>query len=93
MPIHDYEIESAIDKRESRKGQTQINDNKPNEIHGFFYDDGYEIGIDLIKNPTLCLTCVHDDDPNEELLCNMTWFDQQGEQEFKCFAHKKIAKS
>lgn len=88
-PIDDYEIEAAIKKRENRKGQRNINEIKPNEIHGFFDDDGYEINSDLIKKPSLCVTCVHDDDPNEESLCNMTRFDQQGEQDFKCFAYKK----
>lgn len=88
-PIDDYEIDAAINKRESRTGQRHINDIKPGEIDGFFDDDGYEINADLIKKPTLCLTCVHDDDPSEEPLCNMTRFNQQGESEFVCFAYKK----
>ncbi len=90
IPTDDYELESAILKRESRIGQRHINEIKPNEIHGYFDDDGHEINSERIKKPTLCLTCVHDDDPNEEPLCNMTRFDQQGEQDFKCFAYKKI---
>jgi hypothetical protein len=90
MPTDDYEIDSAINKRGNRKGQRHIDNIRLNEIHGLFDDDGYEINNDLIKKPTLCLTCVHADDPNEELLCNMTRFDQQGEPDFKCFAHKKI---
>ena len=90
MPTDDYEIDSAIKKQENRKGQRHIDNIKPNEIHGLFDDDGYEINSELIKKPSLCLTCVHNDDPNEEFLCNLTRFDQQGEQEFKCFAYKKI---
>ncbi|WP_051254368.1 hypothetical protein [Arenibacter latericius] len=90
MPKDDYELDSAIKKRENRKGQRHINDIQSLEIHGFFDDDGYEINEDLIKKPTLCLTCIHDNDPNEEPLCNMTRFDQQGEPEFECFAYKKI---
>ncbi|MDP2301974.1 MAG: hypothetical protein Q8N03_06085 [Ignavibacteria bacterium] len=89
-PTDDYEIEDAIKKRENRKGQRHIDDINPNEIHGLFDDDGYEINIDLIKKPSLCLTCLHNDDPNEELLCNLNRFDQQSEQEFNCFAYKKI---
>lgn len=89
-PTDDYEIEDAIKKRENRKGQRHIDDINPNEIHGLFDDDGYEINIDLIKKPSLCLTCLHNDNPNEELLCIMTRFDQQSEQEFNCFAYKKI---
>lgn len=90
MPIDDYEIESAINKRENRIGQRHINEMKPEEIHGFFDDDGYEVNLDLIKKPSLCLTCVNDGDPNEELLCKMTRFDQQGEDDFTCFAYKNI---
>lgn len=89
-PTDDYEIEHAIKKRENRKGQRHIDHINPNEIHGLFDDDGYEINIDLIKKPSLCLTCLHNDDPNEELLCNLNRFDQQSEQEFNCFAYKKI---
>ncbi len=89
MPTDDYEIDSAIIKRENRKGQRHIDKMKPNEIHGFFGDDGYEINSELIKKPSLCLICVHDNDPIEEILCNMTRIDQQGEEEFKCFAFKK----
>lgn len=90
MPINDFEIDSAIKKRENREGQRHINDIPPTEIHGFFSDDGYEINMDLIKKPTLCLTCIHDNDPNEEILCNLTRLDQQGEPDFECFAYKKI---
>ncbi len=89
MPVDDYEIESAITKRENRIGQRHIGEINPKEIHGFFDDDGYEINSDLIKKPTLCLTCIHDDDPNEESLCNMNRFDQKDDKEFKCFAYKK----
>lgn len=89
MPIDDYEIDSAIKKRENRKGQRHIDEIKTSEIHGFFDDDGYEINSELINKPSLCLTCVNDDDPNQELLCNMNRFDQKDEKEFKCFAYKK----
>lgn len=90
MPTDDFEIDLAIKKRENRKGQRHIDKIKPSEIHGFFDDDGYEINSELIKKPSLCLTCIHDDDANEELLCNMNRFDQKDEKEFKCFAYKKI---
>ena len=88
-PNHDYEIESAIKKRGNRKGQRHIDKIKPSEIHGVFDDDGYEVNSELIKKTSLCLTCVHDNDPNEELFCNMIRFDLQGESEFMCFAYKK----
>ncbi len=89
-PTDDYEIDSAIKKRENQKDQRHINDMDPGEIHGFFDDDGYEINTDLIKTPSLCLTCVHNDGPAEEPLCKLTRFDQKDEEEFTCFAFKRI---
>jgi len=88
-PTDDYEIDSAIKKGENKKGRRHIDDIDPTQIAGFFDDDGYEINTELIKKPTLCLTCINDDDPNEEMLCNMTRYDQRDEKEFKCFAYKK----
>lgn len=90
LPTDDYEIDSAIKKQKNKKGQKHIDDIKPSEIHGFFDDDGYEINTELINKPGLCLTCMHDNDPNEEILCNMTRFDQKDAGEFKCFTYKKI---
>ena len=58
-------------------------------IKGFFDDDGYEINSELIKKPSLCLICLNNDNPKEEILCNMTRLDQKDEDEFKCFAFKK----
>jgi hypothetical protein len=89
-PSDDYEIDSAIKKTKSKKGQRHIDDIDPTKIAGFFDDDGYEINTDLIKKPGLCMTCLHDNDPNEEMLCNMTRYDQKDDKGFKCFAYKKI---
>jgi len=89
-PSDDYEIDSAVKKTKSKKGQRHIDDIDPTKIAGFFDDDGYEINTDLIKKPGLCMTCLHDNDPNEEMLCNMIRYDQQDDKEFKCFAYKKI---
>jgi len=89
-PSDDYEIDSAIKKTKRKKGQRNIDDLDSTKIAGIFDDDGYEINADLIKKPGLCMTCLHDNDLNEEMLCNMTRFDQQGEQKFKCLAYKKI---
>jgi hypothetical protein len=61
----------------------------PTKIAGFFDDDGHEINSDLIEKPSLCIICAKDDDPNEEMLCNMNRFDQREEKEFKCFAFQK----
>jgi len=88
-PTDDYEIDLAVKKRESTKGRRHISEIDKTQIAGFFDDDGYEINAELIKKPSLCLICVNDDNPNEEMLCNMTRYDQRDENEFKCFAYKK----
>ncbi|RPH31729.1 MAG: hypothetical protein EHM93_12335 [Bacteroidales bacterium] len=88
-PIDDYEIDSAIKKSESKKGRRHIDEIDPAKIAGFFDDDGYEINSDLIRKPSICLTCINDDNPKEEMLCNMTRYDQKDDNEFKCFAYKK----
>ena len=88
QPDSDYEIDSAIRKRENKKGKRHIDQMDKSQIHGFFDDDGYEINTELIKKPSLCITCAIDDNPNEELLCNMNRYDQRNSKEFKCFAFK-----
>lgn len=84
-----YEIESAINKQRAAKRGRHISEINPHEINGIFDDDGYEINTDLIEKPSLCVTCIHDEDPYEESLCQMTRLDQENECEFKCFAYKK----
>lgn len=87
-PTGDYEINSAIKKRE--KGLRHIDDMDPTKIAGFFDDDGYEIKMQLIKKPTLCLTCINNDDPNEDILCNMNRHSQKDDKEFICHAYKNM---
>lgn len=51
----------------------------------YFDDDGTEINPDLIPKPDLCISCKKDSQPGEEeILCNLTRADQQGEGEFRC---------
>ena len=59
------------------------------EINGYFDDDGNQIYPEFIKKPSLCVICVNDDDPNEEIVCNLTRYGQKDENEFKCFAFRK----
>jgi hypothetical protein len=92
-PSDDYEIDLAIKKEVDTVRPRHINDIDPTKIAGFFTDDGYEINMDLIKKPPLCLSCVHNDDPNEEMFCNLTRHDQKDKIEFVCFAYKKIGTS
>ncbi len=61
----------------------------PTKIFGFFTDDGYQVNLDLIKKPSLCLICKNNDNPEEEILCNMTRYDQKDDDEFQCFAFCK----
>ncbi len=89
-PTDDYEIDSATVKSGNKNGRRHIDDINPTKIAGFFDDDGYEINTDLMKKPGLCTTCVHDNDPNEEILCNMNRYDQKDDSDFKCFAYEKI---
>ena len=57
---------------------------------GYYDDDGNELNPDLIPKPGLCITCKKNDDPDEEILCNLTRLDQRDEQEFKCFAYENF---
>lgn len=86
-PIDDYEIESAVTKSENIRGRRHINEIPPSNISGFFNDDGYEINTGLIKKPSLCITCINDDNPNEKMLCDMTRYGQKDGKE-NCFAYK-----
>jgi len=55
----------------------------------YFDDDGTEINPDLTPKPCLCVTCKKDGPPGkEEILCNLTRADQQGEGEFRCEAYE-----
>jgi hypothetical protein len=87
QPNADFEIESALMKKGMSKN---INDIKDGKINGFFDDDGNEINMDIIPKPSLCISCKNNDNPKEEVFCNMTRYDQKDEQEFKCFAYKNV---
>ena len=58
------------------------------KIDGFYDDDGTKIDPNLIAKPGLCISCVHDDDPSEEMFCTMNRIDQMNESEFQCDAYK-----
>lgn len=90
-PRGDYEIESALDKRD-KDGRRHINEMDPRKINGTFDDDGYEIRPDSIKKPYLCLTCLKNIDPDweEELLCNLNRNDHKNDNEFICYDFEKL---
>lgn len=63
------------------------------ELSGYFSDDGTRLNPDLIPTPQLCLSCIHREDVNEEILCNLTRLDQAYEEEFICYGYQsKYAK-
>jgi hypothetical protein len=88
-PNDDYEIEAAMNKQGNEAGQRHIDAMKPGDVHGYFDNDGFEINSELMEKPLMCFTCRHDDDPSEELMCNLTRLDRQGAKEFACFVYKK----
>jgi len=59
----------------------------PNDKPKYFDDDGTEMNPDLLSKPSLCVSCTKDDDPKEEMLCNLNRLDQQDEADFKCGAY------
>ncbi len=58
--------------------------------NGFFLDDGTKVDPNLIPKPGLCLTCVHDNDPAQEMLCTLTRIDQMDDEEFICEAYRQV---
>jgi hypothetical protein len=58
------------------------------EFH-FFKDDGTPLDPELLVKPGLCLTCVHNDDESQYVLCTLTQFDQQDEESFVCYDYKE----
>ncbi len=54
----------------------------------YFDDDGNEMNPDLVPKPALCVSCAKDEDPSEEILCTLNRLDQQGEDDFQCYAYQ-----
>ncbi len=58
------------------------------EISGYYNDDGEKLNPNFISKPDLCTTCRKDDySGEEEVLCNLTRLDQDGEKEFICHSY------
>jgi len=60
------------------------------EMNGFFNDDGTKFNPNLTPAPALCATCRKNEDPKEEIPCNLTRNDQSGAERFICFAYESI---
>ena len=58
----------------------------------YYDDDGNKLNPNLFPLPQLCLSCKKKDDPNEEILCNLTRLAQIGAIEFICHAYKRKEK-
>lgn len=58
----------------------------------YFYDNGNEYNPDLHPKPTLCVSCMKNDNPKEEIPCDLNRMNQFGEEEFICFAYEKLNK-
>lgn len=59
---------------------------------GFFMDDGSPVNENFVKKPSLCVTCLKDDDPKEFMFCSLTRIDQQNESSFTCHAYDACRK-
>ena len=61
---------------------------------GYFLDDGSKIDPSSVPIPYLCTTCMKNNDPTEEIACNMTRIDQTDDVKngamFCCFAYEPI---
>jgi len=90
-PAGDYEIDSAIEKRD-KYGRRHIDEMDPAKIAGIFDDEGYEINPNLIKMPSLCMTCLKHShyDPKDDILCDLTRHDQNNSDNFVCHGYEKI---
>ncbi|MBK9392075.1 MAG: hypothetical protein IPN68_18510 [Bacteroidetes bacterium] len=89
-PAGEYEIDSALEKRD-KYGRRHIDEMNPMDINGIFNDNGYEINKELIKMPSLCLTCVKFDslDWEDDILCSLTRSDDSDNETFVCYNYRK----
>lgn len=64
----------------------------PEEINGFYDDDGNKVDPDSVAVPGLCVICkkYQIDDWDENLLCLMNRFDQRNDADFICGVFEKI---
>jgi hypothetical protein len=73
-------------------GDNLIEDDIPEEINGFFNDDGTKIDPESVPVPGLCIICKkhHAANRHENMLCLMNRNDQKDDGDFKCDAFEKI---
>ncbi len=94
-PSDDYELETALEKRESSNKLSQNKADEKEENFDFlrggryYDDDGNELFPDLEKKPSLCTICAKDGDPREEILCNLTRLGHEERKEFICHSFRQ----
>lgn len=54
------------------------------KMEGYFDGDGTPMNPDLAPKPSLCVMCRYEGDSKQEVLCNLTRLDQQGDDDFHC---------
>lgn len=64
-----------------------MNNARVERMDSYFDDDGHPMDPDILPKPSLCISCRHDDNPDQEALCMLNRMDQQGEAEFRCDAY------
>lgn len=64
----------------------------PEDINGFYNDDGTKIDPESVPIPGLCIICrkYQIDDWEENMLCTLNRNDQRDEPDFKCGSFEKI---
>ena len=65
-------------------------EDSPDDIGGFYDDDGNKLNPELVPKPSLCISCKHDNEPSQETLCTLTRLDQKDDEDFFCSAYEKI---
>jgi len=72
--------------------ENRNHDHFPEDINGFFLDDGTRIDPESVPMPCVCIICCkyQSDDWEENMLCTLNRNDQRDEPDFECGAFEKI---
>lgn len=55
------------------------------------HDNDSEENPNFISLPSLCTSCLLNNEPSHEIQCNLTRIDQKEEKVFVCFAYKPVS--
>ena len=77
---------------EWQEEEDKIPNDFPEEINGFYNDDGTKIDPESVPVPNLCVICKSHlaDDWEENMLCLLNRNDQRNDDDFKCGMFEKI---